>query len=1057
MILYDRPWTPQRLVQQQRRRYVYQNRHHKIHFTTTCQRTYTIQDPNYHTAIVLSLMLHHFMNVILRLFRIMSRISRMVNPSLLLLLTLLLPLHIHHRLLHHHYIHGVQAFHPHHCGISSMKRYHSRPRPRHAVSFASLSIFESTDTTVTTVRTTTPIPPPTVSYHHHNDMIMIIDVENVRGFNGFRYTHSQLLQLLQVYLVGQPVPPSLLLVMDHGNLPSSYYVPPPQQEPHSNGYAIVFAGPHCKADDTIVHDVIPYLWTTLLPLLSSSPHNDHPEDKPSHPPPRIKVVTADRMLISRCHRAVREFYKSRNTLPPPTTGARSNHKKKKYEMEVSDSRYPNIRLEIVNPNLLWTELIRLPAPWNEVETNVTDNENVNNTWTPNHVSARRRKHRTSRIYVQKETTEDRIILAERLRLTLEEQQQEQDDDDSINQNTIDSNEGTSTTSSISPAHAYVIHKHRNHHRSATAQSSTTTPTFATTAVPLSTAPDTEEVESILTHVPPPTVESQPARLRLVVVSDTHGFEDQLTGPLPDGDVLLHLGDFAMDTIVTNTAGGHKSRRNRHDHSQLKNFDVWLAQQSARTKIVVRGNHDPRSMAFVKSGAMYVTQPTMMDIGGYKFAFVPYQSATKNGLRHKGTIPKTGCDVIVSHVPPYSILDRCHTGKLAGSNTLLKGAQSINGKDGPPILWLCGHIHESRGIVHDIVLCKSKSKDAATTTKIATDIGTTIVNAACANLGRANYIEYGPTVLDLCRNIEFPNTKLDGRDDDISDSSSNSNNKLKKQVNLVHMDGRYEFMNSKFPYFFRCEGSNDVADSGSSSISNMLLAIDLGLRTGVSLFDRANSGRLVRYDHFDYDTAASLEVGAVQLLQDWEIEMNTFQGNSLISSNKIVRRITHIAIEGSDPPLIEAWKRAILQISSNNKVENIKQSKNVETTVDRDDRSSATVSAPVRKLLLVSPNEWRTDLLTRAERSSGESAKLASRRMAQCIIHEHDSKNNAHHQSAQNNIDAASTSLSCLEPPPALDLTAHSSTNSADHILSTDVAESILMGYHITRRLGWCTL
>ena len=41
------------------------------------------------------------------------------------------------------------------------------------------------------------------------------------------------------------------------------------------------------------------------------------------------------------------------------------------------------------------------------------------------------------------------------------------------------------------------------------------------------------------------------------------------------------------------------------------------------------------------------------------------------------------------------------------------------------------------------------------------------------------------------------------------------------------------------------------------------------------------------------------------------------------------------------------------------------------TVDRDDRSTAIVPPPVRKLLLVSPNEWRTDLLTRAERSSGD--------------------------------------------------------------------------------------
>ena len=699
--------------------------------------------------------------------------------------------------------------------------------------------------------------------------------------------------------------------------------------------------------------------------------------------------------------------------------------KKTYDMEISNTNNnSHIRLEVISPKILLTELVRLNAALKVVDDNVSDdiNDNVNidavevpfNRNRNTNVSARSRKLRSSRIFIKKETTEDRIVFAEALRLELEQQHPPRNRPEyAIN------------TCAVSPAQAYVMHKHRNNN----------SPTFASTSSNL-ISPNEIANDTVLKNLPPVFV-SQPETLRLVVVSDTHGFEDQLTSPLPDGDVLLHLGDFAMDTIVMNTAGGNKSRRSRHDNSQLKNFDAWLAKQSARMKIVVRGNHDPRSMAFVQSGATYVTQPTIMDIGGYKFAFVPYQSATKNGLRHKGTIPKTGCDVIVSHVPPYSILDRCHTGKLAGSNTLLKGAQSINGKDGPPLLWLCGHIHESRGIVHDVVLTKNKSKDvAATSTTAATNtiaaIGTTIINAACANLGRANYIEYGPTVLDLGDKnllrvqVSSDNLKVNGDNGNI-----NTNHKNNKKINIIQMDGRYEYMNSKHPYFFCRDDTNDDPGDRHSTTSPLLLAIDLGLRTGISLFDGANNGRLLRYDHFDYDSVDALKIGAVQLLQDWDMEAN-LKTNPSNSSNDIrmYKQITHVAIEGSDPPLIDAWKQAIRQRN-----ENLNHDGNTD--------ESNSLPSPTRvstKLLLVSPNEWRTDLLTRVERETGESAKLASRRIAQWIIKEHtivDSTDcNMVHDSA------VSTSSSPSSGTVGMDI-------------STDVAESILLGYHITRRLGWC--
>ena len=67
-----------------------------------------------------------------------------------------------------------------------------------------------------------------------------------------------------------------------------------------------------------------------------------------------------------------------------------------------------------------------------------------------------------------------------------------------------------------------------------------------------------------------------------------------------------------------------------------------------------------------------------------------------------------------------------------------------------------------------------------------------------------------------------------------------------------------------------------------------------------------------------------------------------------------------------------------------------------------------------------PEEWRGDLLPKDDIVSGESSKAASRRMARQIVAEYG---------------AANTVNDCPD-------------------FQTDMAESILLGLHVTRRLGW---
>lgn len=91
-------------------------------------------------------------------------------------------------------------------------------------------------------------------------------------------------------------------------------------------------------------------------------------------------------------------------------------------------------------------------------------------------------------------------------------------------------------------------------------------------------------------------------LRLVVISDTHGYEVSLTPrgtTLPDGDI--HLGDFAIDNSI------------KKKKKAIEKVDAWLALQPHRTKIVLRSNHDPFSLQLPKSGANFFSRPKSIAI------------------------------------------------------------------------------------------------------------------------------------------------------------------------------------------------------------------------------------------------------------------------------------------------------------------------------------------------------------------------------------------------------------------------------------------------------------
>jgi calcineurin-like phosphoesterase family protein len=184
--------------------------------------------------------------------------------------------------------------------------------------------------------------------------------------------------------------------------------------------------------------------------------------------------------------------------------------------------------------------------------------------------------------------------------------------------------------------------------------------------------------------------------KVVCISDTH-----LRHPddVPDGDVLVHAGDALQVGTV----------------AEYHLFKAWFERLPHKVKIFVPGNHDE---IFETNETMSVAQLPARVLMGYGPAwpvrvgdrelFVwgsPHQPEFGNFSfghqrlgwflnNHWSHIPPA-LDILVTHSPPYGILDQTSNGHRAGCESL---AAAMAKMDPPPKLHIFGHIHEGYGIV-----------------------------------------------------------------------------------------------------------------------------------------------------------------------------------------------------------------------------------------------------------------------------------------------------------------------------------------------------------------------
>lgn len=177
-------------------------------------------------------------------------------------------------------------------------------------------------------------------------------------------------------------------------------------------------------------------------------------------------------------------------------------------------------------------------------------------------------------------------------------------------------------------------------------------------------------------------------MRLVCLSDTHNRHDDLD--VPDGDVLLHAGDFT----------------GRGTAAEVEAFGIFLAQLPHRHKVVVAGNHDflfqqepERARALL--GDVTYLQDSGTEVAGLSVWGSPWQPwfhdwafnlPRGSALAEKWALVPGGFDVLVTHGPPLGILDRTARGERVGCEELLRARARIR-----PRLHLFGHIHEAYGV------------------------------------------------------------------------------------------------------------------------------------------------------------------------------------------------------------------------------------------------------------------------------------------------------------------------------------------------------------------------
>jgi len=169
--------------------------------------------------------------------------------------------------------------------------------------------------------------------------------------------------------------------------------------------------------------------------------------------------------------------------------------------------------------------------------------------------------------------------------------------------------------------------------------------------------------------------------------------------VPDGDLLIHCGDFTMRTDA----------KNHSEHlDQVKRFNDELGALPHKFKVAVAGNHDtPFEVANAEArclltNAVYL-QDELVELAGLRIYGSPWQPEYKkwafNLPRESDELAAIWkkvpdkVDVLVTHGPPRGFLDRAPLWPTIGDQFLRERVLEVR-----PKIHCFGHVHHSHGVL-----------------------------------------------------------------------------------------------------------------------------------------------------------------------------------------------------------------------------------------------------------------------------------------------------------------------------------------------------------------------
>ncbi len=180
-------------------------------------------------------------------------------------------------------------------------------------------------------------------------------------------------------------------------------------------------------------------------------------------------------------------------------------------------------------------------------------------------------------------------------------------------------------------------------------------------------------------------------MKILFISDTHGGHQELIN-LPQADILIHSGDISK----------------RGKDCEIEDFVEWLSSLDFQQKIFIAGNHDfyfedktiERVQEMLPQNIHYLCDSGIV-IEGINIWGSPITPTFLNWAfnRDRGSeiarywrkIPQN-TNILITHGPPFGILDQTISGSNVGCQDLLKRIEQTR-----PQYHLFGHIHEGYGV------------------------------------------------------------------------------------------------------------------------------------------------------------------------------------------------------------------------------------------------------------------------------------------------------------------------------------------------------------------------